>query len=115
MTDLETALLQAIHDNPADDTARLVLADWLEENGQPERAELLRLTLVLIRAPRAADRPAEERLRALLAEGVRPCVPEVVNSIGMRRTLIPRAPSSWAPPTMRWAGRRVRGRSTRWN
>lgn len=28
---------QAILDNPADDSLRLVYADWLEENGEAER------------------------------------------------------------------------------
>ena len=35
--------LQAILDNPDDDTPRLVYADWLDENGDPERAELIRI------------------------------------------------------------------------
>ena len=36
------ALLAAVLANPADDLPRLVYADWLEENGEPERAELIR-------------------------------------------------------------------------
>jgi uncharacterized protein (TIGR02996 family) len=39
----QDALLAAILANPDEDTARLVFADWLEENGQPARAELIRL------------------------------------------------------------------------
>jgi uncharacterized protein (TIGR02996 family) len=39
----ENALLQAILDDPDDDVPRLVYADYLEETGHPERAELLRL------------------------------------------------------------------------
>jgi uncharacterized protein (TIGR02996 family) len=35
-------LLRAILDQPKEDTPRLVYADWLEENGQPERAEFIR-------------------------------------------------------------------------
>jgi uncharacterized protein (TIGR02996 family) len=42
VTELE-ALLFAVRSEPEDDTARLVLADWLQENGQPERAEFIRL------------------------------------------------------------------------
>src|SRR5437868_6215053 len=34
--DERAALLGAIIDNPADDTTRLVFADWLDENGEPE-------------------------------------------------------------------------------
>ncbi len=36
-------LLQAILDDPADDTGRLVYADWLEEQGEVGRAELVRV------------------------------------------------------------------------
>jgi uncharacterized protein (TIGR02996 family) len=39
----EHAFLYAIKDDPADDAVRLVFSDWLEENGQPARAEFLRL------------------------------------------------------------------------
>ena len=42
MTDRD-ALLAAIHAEPMDDAPRLVLADWLDENGEPERAEFIRL------------------------------------------------------------------------
>ncbi len=41
------ALLEAAKQRPEDDGARLVLADWLEDNGQPERAEFVRLQLRL--------------------------------------------------------------------
>jgi uncharacterized protein (TIGR02996 family) len=86
----EAAFLRAIAGSPADPTAWLVLADWLEENGQPERAELLRLRQDLLRELRAPDRPAREaRLQELIASGVRPPVPQVVNSLGMRLALIP--------------------------
>src|SRR4051812_4669982 len=36
------AFLRAIYDEPDDDPARLVSADFLEENGAPERAALTR-------------------------------------------------------------------------
>ncbi len=36
-------LLHAIRANPDDDTARLVYADYLQENGDPDRAEYIRL------------------------------------------------------------------------
>lgn len=41
MTELES-LTRAVVADPADDTARLVLADWLSENGEGERARLIR-------------------------------------------------------------------------
>ncbi len=48
MTDAD-ALLRAILHAPADDAPRLALADWLEDNGQPERAEFTRVQLDLAR------------------------------------------------------------------
>jgi uncharacterized protein (TIGR02996 family) len=41
------ALLQAILDTPDDDFPRLVMADWLEENDQPERSEFIRVQVEL--------------------------------------------------------------------
>ena len=35
--------LRAILDDPDDDGVRLVYADWLDEHGQPERAEFIRV------------------------------------------------------------------------
>lgn len=37
------SLLRAIRDNPGEDTPRLMYADYLDEQGQPERAEWIRL------------------------------------------------------------------------
>jgi uncharacterized protein (TIGR02996 family) len=37
------AFLRAIADHPEDDLPRLVYADWLDEHGQPERAEFIRV------------------------------------------------------------------------
>ncbi len=48
-TDDGTLLLRAILDNPAEDTPRLVFADWLEENGQGERAEFIRVQCEIAR------------------------------------------------------------------
>lgn len=45
----ESALLAAVLANPADDLPRLVMADWLEENGQPERAAWIRIQCELER------------------------------------------------------------------
>lgn len=41
--DENAAFLAAIYEEPNDDTPRLVYADWLEDHGHPERAELIRL------------------------------------------------------------------------
>ncbi|MBY0458183.1 MAG: TIGR02996 domain-containing protein, partial [Gemmataceae bacterium] len=41
------ALLRAIGEHPEEDTPRLVYADWLEENDQPERADFVRNQIAL--------------------------------------------------------------------
>ncbi len=41
----EAAFLAALKANPAEDTTRLVYADWLDEHDQPQRAEYLRLVV----------------------------------------------------------------------
>ena len=46
MTD-ERDLLRAVFATPDDDLPRLVLADWWDEHGQPERAEFVRLAIAL--------------------------------------------------------------------
>ncbi len=43
MTNDGAALFRAICEQPAEDTPRLVYADWLDENSQPDRAEFIRL------------------------------------------------------------------------
>lgn len=55
------ALLRRILEDPADDAARLVFADWCEENGESERAEFIR---VQITAPskRKADKIIDDNL-----------------------------------------------------
>lgn len=40
-------LMKTIIDNPKDDQPRLVFADWLEEQGESERAELIRAQIEL--------------------------------------------------------------------
>lgn len=61
--------LQAIRDEPDDDIPRLVYADWLEENGQAERAEFIR-TQVELPGVRDRGRSLEllRQLRALMVE-----------------------------------------------
>lgn len=48
----ERDFLLAIHENPDDDAPRLMFADWLSENGQDERAELVRVQCELDRLER---------------------------------------------------------------
>ncbi len=90
MRNHEQTLLAALHADPSDETAWLALADALEEGGQDERAELLRLHRALRRlgeGPRS--KRMQERIGQLLRAGVRPCVPTLTSSIGMELALIP--------------------------
>jgi uncharacterized protein (TIGR02996 family) len=92
------ALLQAIAEHAEDDSRWLILADWLEEQGD-RQGELVRLLHALrqpgsVGLPRGTEahkqRQAQEaRLRELLASGVKSCQPRRVNRIGMEFVLIP--------------------------
>src|SRR6185437_3631894 len=67
----EQAFLQAIVENPDDDTPRLVFADWLEEQGKSvnvARAEFIRLQIELARLPTEDSRRStlQARGQALL-------------------------------------------------
>jgi uncharacterized protein (TIGR02996 family) len=53
------AFLRAIAENPDDDLPRLVYADWLDEHGQPERAEFIRVQIELARMPPDDPRRSE--------------------------------------------------------
>lgn len=60
------ALLAAILANPDDDTPRLVYADWLTENGDPDRGEFIRIDVELARTPPTTEADEQHR-RALLS------------------------------------------------
>jgi len=89
----DSGFLQAMLEQPEDLALRLIFADWLDEQDDAEsaaRGELLRLTHRLIQAVEVPDRPRlEERLCELIAHGVRPVGPVLVNSVGMRLAWIP--------------------------
>jgi uncharacterized protein (TIGR02996 family) len=91
--DLEASFLRDIEENPHDQGLWLILADWLQEQPEPVqqlRAELVRLLYELRQDPSASEQPARRRrLQELLEEGLRPPVPEIANSLGMRLALIP--------------------------
>jgi uncharacterized protein (TIGR02996 family) len=57
----ERAFFDRIRDEPGEDGPRLIYADWLEENGQPDRAEFVRLQVALDRLP--DDDPRRPDLR----------------------------------------------------
>jgi uncharacterized protein (TIGR02996 family) len=66
----DAAFLAAIRDEPDDDLPRLAFADWLEEHGRSERAELIRAQVELSHGVRDAGVSAGllRRQRELLAE-----------------------------------------------
>src|SRR5690242_1892736 len=45
----EEAFIQAIVADPEDDAPRLIYADWLDEQGESERAEFIRVQIALAR------------------------------------------------------------------
>lgn len=66
MTERER-FLTAVYANPDDDNVRLVFADWLDENGDPDRAEFIRAQIRSARRPRVyfpAPQPREDELLA---------------------------------------------------
>lgn len=66
MPDAES-FLRAIIENPDDDGPRLVYADWLDENGDPDRAEFIRVQIALARNGTAGRPQLYERQVQLLA------------------------------------------------
>jgi uncharacterized protein (TIGR02996 family) len=61
----EDGFLQDILAHPDDDAPRLVFADWLDENGDPERAEFIRVQIRRLRTPLAEDYANEDEISAL--------------------------------------------------
>jgi uncharacterized protein (TIGR02996 family) len=60
----DAALWRAVVADPHDDAPRLILADWLEEHGQPERAEFIRVQCELAWTDDPALRRREAELLA---------------------------------------------------
>jgi uncharacterized protein (TIGR02996 family) len=101
------ALLRAICAYPDDDTPRLVFADFLEENGEAERAAFVRAQVELARTPTWEPFAAFCRHRR----------PEWSDGVAFRRTLPP-LPEGWnvtwgEPPFHRGLGWRVNVASLR--
>lgn len=95
----ERRLLDEIRERPADPDLRIVYADWLDERGQPARAEFLRTQLATQRATTASDPvfvEASRRLaelaplvgdgwRARVAQVFIQCAPKSEHDIAMMR------------------------------
>jgi uncharacterized protein (TIGR02996 family) len=60
MTETERSLLDAVLENPDDDLPRLVYADYLDENGDPKRAEFIRAQIVISQAVQRNDYDSDE-------------------------------------------------------
>jgi uncharacterized protein (TIGR02996 family) len=90
------ALLLAIIDAPEDDTPRLVYADWLEEHGEPDRAEFIRVQCKLARLP-----PSETE-----GEALESLAPDVINALEFlqkrERELWQEHDRLWAWPVSQW-------------
>jgi uncharacterized protein (TIGR02996 family) len=85
----DQGFLQAMQDDPADTSVRLIFADWLEERDDP-RGELIRLLHTLTQSVEVPDRSKlEDRLRSLVSAGVQPVGPFFTNSLGMKFAWIP--------------------------
>jgi uncharacterized protein (TIGR02996 family) len=65
---LASAFLEEMAERPDDDGARLIYADWLDDHGEPQRAEFIRLQCGPGRDDPAVAHRAEELLRAHRAE-----------------------------------------------
>jgi uncharacterized protein (TIGR02996 family) len=63
----EAAFLATLKANPADDTARLVYADWLDERDQPHKAAYLRAVADLARLPGGSAEYSEAAARLYAA------------------------------------------------
>jgi uncharacterized protein (TIGR02996 family) len=84
----ERDFLAGIAAHPAELDRWLVLADWLEDQGDP-RAELARLRYLLHTEPDHLERAQRHaRQLALLESGLAPVVPTWTNSLGMELALI---------------------------
>jgi uncharacterized protein (TIGR02996 family) len=88
------ALLAAVLADPYSDAPRLVFADWYEENGDPARAELIRLQIELARRPGVDPHwppwyEAGDREQRLLGEHQERWLQEAVDAAlnGMARTV----------------------------
>jgi uncharacterized protein (TIGR02996 family) len=93
----EKGLLQTIIDTPHDDAPRLVYADWLDDHGQSERAEFIRVQIELERLPGGDPRrPAlEKRERQILRAHGKKWQQEI--SPARRHVGTSRAASSYLP------------------
>jgi len=90
----QRALLNAIIAKPDDDAPRLIYADWLDENGQAERATIIRAQVKLARLPISSRKCNSRKVRGLRSKAqveiltalvtIKPEIPEFIQS-GLKR------------------------------
>ncbi|MBP3960998.1 TIGR02996 domain-containing protein [Gemmata sp. G18] len=82
----DNPFLTALLAEPGDDTLRLAMADWLDENDRPSRAEFVRVQIELARgvADRDRLRYLERRQRDLLVAHDTEWVAPLANVLGCR-------------------------------
>jgi uncharacterized protein (TIGR02996 family) len=88
-----------VRDQPDDDTPRLILADWLEENGLAERAEFVRVQCQMTRAAAAwgrKDSPTWNRFDQRLGREVADLDPEYAALHARARALLAEHGARWA-------------------
>ena len=90
MVEPPPSFLRACRQRPWDDTPRLIMADWLEENGDPDRAEFIRLQCQL--AGGLLDLAERDAMRAREGE------------------LLARHAGAWFGPFANWGGGEYRFR-----
>jgi len=76
----EAALFAAICDAPDDDAPRLIYADWLDEHGDPERAEFIRIQCRLAEFQRLVEQRSLDT--SLAARGINELDPREQELLG---------------------------------
>lgn len=93
MSDDHPALMDAVLSRPGEDTPRLVLADWLDDNGAGDRAEFIRVQIELARYGNKCDGPCGQtlcrRCHALQKESALACSPHI------EAAFAPSLPDGW--------------------
>jgi uncharacterized protein (TIGR02996 family) len=94
LADMADAFLQAIVEHPADDTPRLVYADWLDDQGDTDRAEFIRVQCELAKLaehdPRRSmlERRSQELLDKHAREWLKPLPEWAVRAPVWRRGFV---------------------------
>jgi uncharacterized protein (TIGR02996 family) len=86
MTSERDAILGTICDHPDDNAPRLVYADWLDENGDPERAEFIRWQIEIANLDPTSKRYEEifPKMRAKLSRKGKEWAGNITNRIGQQ-------------------------------